>query len=198
MTLAQVGDWTGLSGGTGSNSVSHPYFVRKLKRPLLSASFRPYADRASRGSSPAAKRGLRFEAKVLRGLEKTYGVKHFIPHLTFVFEEEMGADCRPGQRGTAIPDGLLFSSDFRQVLLLEIKLRHSGDAWYQTNRFYRPIVQKAFGNLVEVIPVEIVHLYDPRVKLPVPQAPLRRLDEAFGLRPHFHPVLILDKEGRGI
>ncbi len=186
----RVGDWT--AGGSGP--VSHPYFRREHKSPILSAGFRPRLPRTARGSNPAARRGLRFEAKVLERFQRLYG-RRFISQLSFFFENEMTPDGRPGTRGEAVPDGLLFSPDYKQVLLLEVKLRHSGDAWWQTNKFYKPILEKAFFGLIEVTPVEVVQHYDPRVRLPVPQAVLLSLDEAFSVRPCFHPVLIRDKNG---
>lgn len=194
--LAGVGDWTGARSSAVPEKISHPYFRRELRNALRRAtpafgSSLP----ASKGSNPAARRGLRFEAKVTGALAAAYGSR-FISQLPFFFEEEMGADLRPGQRGKAVLDGLLFSPDWRAACLIEIKLRHSGDAWWQLNRFYRPIVDRAFGGAFELHHLEIVQNYDPRVRLPNPQSVLLDLDEVWGLRPHFHPVLIRDKNGR--
>lgn len=195
MDIQTVGDWTGMRA-QGPGSVSHPYFRRSLKAPLLSASVSfGSSQTTSKGSNPSARRGLRFEAKVLHVFSALLG-NRFTSQLPFFFQEEMGGDFKRGQRGKIILDGLVISPDRAQVGIVEVKLRHSGEAWYQTNEFYKPIVQKAFGQAVEVRTIEVVHLYDPRVRLPQEKAILGSLDEVWELRPCFHPVLIRDKNGR--
>ena len=94
---------------------------------------------------------------------------------------------------SAIPDALIFDRD--TLLVVEIKLRHSADAFHQLERFYLPIVRKALPHF-RVVPLEIVHFYDPRVRLAKPQLILKEPSEAFSLRSHVHPVLIADKDGR--
>lgn len=193
-SLPKVGDWTGDRAPAGL--ISHTYFRREVKGKLLSASIAFGSSlTTSKGSNASARRGLRFEAKVCKEFSARYGSR-FVPQLPIFFQEEMTADLRRGQRGKAIPDGLLFSPDWKSVCIVEIKLRHSGDAWWQMNRFYRPIVEKALGGAFEVRTMEVVQNYDPRVKLPQVTAHLMSPDEIWELRPCFHPVLIRDKNGR--
>lgn len=179
-----VGDWTqGVRG-----SASHSYFRRSLQGQLISSRFQLVPPRTVRGSNAAARRGLSFEKKVLKNLTSRFGFQ-LHSQLSFFFETDHG------QRGTIIPDGLLFTPDFKRVLLIEVKLRHSGDAWYQTNKFYKPVIEKAFPKSVEVIPVEVCQFYDPRVQLPQAVAVLDDIIDAFEVRRSFHPVLIRDKNG---
>jgi len=191
----KVGDWTGMRA-QGPGSVSHPYFRRSLKAPLLSASVSFGSSlTTSKGSNASARRGLRFEAKVLSLFSATLG-RRFVSQLPFFFQEEMGLDLKRGQRGKIILDGLLISPDAKQIAIIEVKLRHSGEAWYQTNQFYKPIVEKAFGRAFETRVLEVVQLYDPRVRLPQERAVVSAPDDIWELRPCFHPVLIRDKNGR--
>jgi hypothetical protein len=65
----------------------------------------------------------------------------------------------------AITDGVIFDFATNTICVVEVKLRHSGDAWHQLNGFYLPIVQKAFPSR-RVRALEIVKYYDPEVFLP--------------------------------
>jgi len=65
----------------------------------------------------------------------------------------------------AIPDGIAFNPECNRVTIVEVKLRHSIDAWHQLYRFYRPIVQRAFPN-AELQLLEVVKNYDPGVGVP--------------------------------
>lgn len=192
--LSVRGDWSGGSGHP-AGSISPSFFRRELKGNLLSASAAFGSSlTTSKGSNASARRGLRFEAKVCKSFSATYGSR-FISQLPFFFQEEMTRELKRGQRGKAIPDGLLFSPDWKELCIVEVKLRHSFDAWAQTHKFYKPIVDKAFGGAFKVRVLEVVQNYDPRIKLPFPTAIILSPDEIWGLRPCFHPVLIRDKNG---
>lgn len=172
----------GVSLPTGGAMVpAHPYFKRELKGLLRasvdwSGQYRPIPTRPSRASARA---GLRYERLVLGGLAAAFPGT-FISHLPFSFQAS--------KHGWAIPDGLLFDFDRKAVLLLEVKLSHSGDAWYQLNKFYLPIVKEAL-KCFRVVPVEICKSYDPWIVLPNPVVLLPRLEEAFEAREGFHQLL---------
>lgn len=173
----------GMDVPTGTaKAVVHPYFKRELKGLLRasvdwSGQYRPIPTRPSQASARA---GLRYERLVLRGLAAAFPGT-FISHLPFSFQTA-------AKRGWAIPDGLLFDFDRKVVLLCEIKLSHSGDAWYQLYKFYLPIVQEALP-VFRVVPVEICRTYDPWVKLPKPVSLLTRLSDAFEACRGHHLVL---------
>lgn len=164
-------------------AVSHPYFKRQLDSPLLNAriEFGPAANLPPPRHA-AAKLGVRFEKKVCAALRRVHG-DAFLDGLPFSFQT-----CN--KRGRAVPDGLLFSQTERAVVLIEIKLRHTGDAWWQLERFYQPIVCEAF-RLFQVIPLEICKYFDPSVRLPKPTAFVSCAEEALSIRSEaYHPVLI--------
>lgn len=195
MQLQTPGDWTG-ERVAPAGPISRTFFTRELKGALLSASACFGSSQTnSKGSNASARRGLRFEAKVLKEFSALYGSR-FISQFPFFFQEEMTRDFRRGQRGKIITDGLLFSSDWKKVCVVEVKLRHTADAYFQTTKFYKPIIEKAFGGCFEVSTLEVVQQYDPRVRLPAQRAVVLSPDEVWDLRPCFHPVLLRDKDGR--
>lgn len=180
-----------LTGGPSSGRRSHlSYFKRHLRSELKWASPAPLLYlpkfRPRRGS---AKAGLAYEAKVLQQLTLAHASR-FISHLPFSFSEGQG-------KKAAIPDGLFFSPDFQACCVVEIKLRHTADAYHQLNDFYVPIIHSAFGRSLRVFGLEICKFYDPLVRLPRPPAHLASLDEGFEIREGFHPILLWSRfDGR--
>ena len=165
-----------------TSPVSHPYF-RRSAAGLLSASigFGEQA-RLPPPQTEATKRGVRFEEKVVRSLTRSY--PSFVSGLPFYFQT-----CT--KRGKAIPDGLLFSEEWKALLVVEVKLRHCGDAWQQLVQFYLPIVSESLRGVVRAVPLEICKYYDPQVKLPKPTAFVGSLEEALSVRTEAYlPVLI--------
>lgn len=175
----------------GPREVAPPqHFKRRLEGALLGASF-GLGERAflPPPRSAAAKLGVRFEAKVVKSLSSTYG-NRFVSGLPFFFQT-----C--STRGRAIPDGLLFAQTSRSLVLIEVKLRHSTDAWHQLERFYLPIVSEALWPF-RVSCLEICRYYDPSVRLPKKVAFVASAEEALETRECFHPVLIWDtRSGKG-
>jgi hypothetical protein len=167
--------------------VAHPYFTRSAGEVLDAYVAFRQVPRSAKPRQAAAKLGLRFESKVLKSLKAQFGSR-FGSHIYFSFTSL----TEPGR--FAIPDGLLLSSCRTTLLVTEIKLSHSGDAFHQLNNFYLPIVRKALPCL-RIAALEIVHYYDPRVVLPKQKALVAHPTEAFSLRDCFHPVLIADSHG---
>jgi hypothetical protein len=90
----------------------------------------------------------------------------------------------------AIPDALLFSADWNSICVIECKLRHTADAFYQLQAFYLPILSRIFPSF-RVCTLELCKFYDPGVRLPRSVAFVNTFDEAFTIRECFHPVLIV-------
>lgn len=136
-------------------AVTRPTFaVRKAgtvrwARPLWRS-----RDSATSRARNARAAGLRYEAKVIKKLEERYD--NFWPHLQFSFDGS-------ASRGTAIPDGLFFFPN--RLVILEIKLKHSADAWHQLTQLYLPIVQASFPRK-HISLLEVTRFYDPSVVLP--------------------------------
>ena len=172
-----------------SDRVVHPHFKRSVDprlllnaKPLFGAShWQP------RPRNPAKKAGIRYENKVLKHFTEECG-NRFIPGLPFLFQSIKS------QPGRAVPDGLLFAKDWSAVSIVEVKLRHSGDAFYQLYKFYLPILEEVFRPALRVVCLEVCQFYDPFVKGYKPCEFIEKPDDVFSLRTEVcHPVLILGK-----
>ena len=144
------------TAGSPSGNPVHSYFKREVG-PLARAQlhFGSYSQ-LPRPTSQAALRGVRYEKKVLGLLSKRFGDR-LLPGPLFTFNG--------GKK--AYPDALLFDESWRSVCVVEVKYRHTGDAWWQLNRCYLPIVRKALP-MFRVCCLEVVAGYDPSQRLPQP------------------------------
>lgn len=123
--------------------------------------------------------GMRYERKVQRYLFDIYP-HHYIASPWITFEKTKGA-----KRIWCQPDGLLIDIRFGLITVVEIKLRHTSDAWWQTRQLYLPVVQRLFGTLMwEYNILEIVRWYDADTLFP----------ERYKLCPEIG-VLAIDKFG---
>lgn len=105
--------------------------------------------------------GIRYEAKVHKTFEAQFGA-HYVASPWFRFQE-LGVDkvrwCQP--------DALLFDFEKGQITLIECKLQHTADAWWQLRWLYLPVLAKVFpGNLWKISLIEVVKWYDPAVAFP--------------------------------
>lgn len=105
--------------------------------------------------------GLRYEAKAHQHFEGLYG-DYYIPSPWFIFKE-VGVDkprwCQP--------DALLLYPQEGKITLIECKLQHTSDAWWQLKWLYLPVIVKAFPHdLWDFSMCEVVKWYDPAVSFP--------------------------------
>lgn len=63
-------------------------------------------------------------------------------------------------------DGLLFRPKQQKVLIIEVKYKHTPDAYWQLEEKYVPVVRKLFPEW-EISTLEIVKWYDPSTSFPV-------------------------------
>jgi hypothetical protein len=87
------------------------------------------------------------------------------------------------------PDGLLFRPQDRQIVILEAKIKHTPDAYFQLERLYLPVIRLAFPGW-EVLTCEVVRWYDPAVEFPAPHSLVREVHLA---RPGEFSVHILNR-----
>lgn len=67
------------------------------------------------------------------------------------------------------PDGILFDWRLGTLTLVEIKLSHTPDAYYQLKELYSPVVSRVFSpKLWSFRYCEIVKWYDPSRQFPAP------------------------------
>lgn len=167
----------------------HSLFKRKLRD--LEHAFIAWGQEAQmpRPRGAAAREGIRYERRVLAGLLSRFGDRRVLPGPLIHFVDA-------GQRSCAIPDALVFSPDFTKVAVVEVKLRHRVDAFYQLNSFYLPIVRLALPTL-HVGSLEVCCYYDPAIQLPVPCRMVNSIDWSFNPGGG-HPVLCTGKlRGKG-
>lgn len=65
------------------------------------------------------------------------------------------------------PDGVLLHRDALRGLIIEIKLQHTTEAYYQTRHLYQPVLEKIFPGFSFSI-LEVVKWLDPHIKFPEP------------------------------
>ena len=166
------------ASGAPSGLLVHSYFKREVHSVAWAQLCWGDQPKLPKPANAAAKRGARYEKKVLSLLERSFG-NRVLPGPLFCFD-----------KGRAIPDALLFSEDWKACCVVEVKFRHTGDAWHQLNRFYLPVVRRALPAF-RICKLELVAGYDPYQSLPQPVAFLSNAEEAFATREAFHPVLVL-------
>jgi len=188
--LVNSGEMTGGKKGAAPSPpvISPTYFKRTVSNVAWASIDFGAAIQMPRPKGAAARAGLRFERDVFSKLSKIYKNRLlFGVPLSFQEVHRHAAYSRPQ---TAIPDGFLLSRDGKSLGILEVKLRHSTDAWFQLNKFYLPLVRRVAGSSLVLRTVEICRYYDPGVKLPKEKRILDELDQVFDLRSDCHPVLI--------
>lgn len=105
--------------------------------------------------------GVRYEGKVQEHLLSLYP-ENYIPSPWFCFSE-LGVDrirwCQP--------DGLLILPLSGLIILMECKLQHTSDAWWQLRWLYLPVIARAFPpNLWKYGFCEVVKWYDCAIPFP--------------------------------
>lgn len=130
--------------------------------------------------------GQRYEESVQLALGRRYDL--YAPGPWLRFAERGSAEIRWCQ-----PDGLLFDFHAGIVYVVEIKLRHTSDAWWQLKRLYEPVLRVALGPLWDFRLVEVVRWYDRGAYFPAPHE-LRR--DILDTRPGIVGVHILNGESR--
>ena len=176
--------------GANDQRPALPYFNRRLHVEELNL-LRAQVDFELSGSLPpppvseSAKRGLRYERKVLHSLGSRYGVQ-CAAQLPFFFQT-----C--SKRGRAIVDALVLLPG-RRALVVECKTQFSADAWYQLHKFYLPIVSDALRGWV-VRGLVVTASFDPWVKVPMEPRLVDSPEAAFDARTSDLCVLI-SRNGR--
>ena len=114
------------------------------------------------------KDGLRYERKAISHLKLCFvDVGTLVSEPCFRFSN--------GHRSRfCFPDALVILPEHTFDLLIEIKTRHTYDAWWQLRHLYYPVVKKALSKELRLL--EITRSYDPAISLPEEET--RLLDEA--------------------
>jgi hypothetical protein len=106
-------------------------------------------------------RGLAYEAKVHKEFEERFP-EGYVAGPWFRFRAVGDKKDRWCQ-----PDGLLFVPQIQRIFLIEIKLRHTADAWWQTRLLYLPILAHLFPeSMWDFCICEVVRWFDPATSFP--------------------------------
>lgn len=129
--------------------------------------FLPYQRKKRSRHSPAQKAGLRYETLTFGHLTIELPSLNMHPVLRF---RSAGRSLTE----IAIPDALAFSTNGAVITIIEIKLRHTHEAWNQLHNLYLPIAQNLFkGRHINL--VEICQNFDPGTVLPGPSEIIEEL-----------------------
>ena len=102
--------------------------------------------------------GVRYEAKGQAWLAAKYP-DNYIPAPWLRFHNGQSKWCQP--------DGLLIDVKRGRITIVEFKLRHTSDAWYQVRELYEPVVRRLFPWPGWEFPaLEIVCWFDPHIPFP--------------------------------
>ncbi len=105
--------------------------------------------------------GLAFEKQVRLSLAAAFPTQ-LIPSPWFTFRT---ADA-PTRLRWCQPDALLLDIRRSRITIVEVKLRHTADAWWQLRRLYEPVVRAAFGAAWGCSACEVVKYFDPATAFP--------------------------------
>lgn len=97
--------------------------------------------------------GLSYERKVERYLQERVGDRTLIRSFPFRFRDAYGWRM-------CVPDFLLFDFERRSLVVIEVKLKHSGAASLELELLYLPVVRAAFSDWT-VRALEVCRWYYP-------------------------------------
>ena len=106
------------------------------------------------------KQGMEYEKKVHIALEQKFDYL-YVPGPWLKFQSRGDRKPRMCQ-----PDGLIVDLQSLHITIIEIKLKHTALAWWQTRRLYEPVIRKLFGPGFGYSICEIVKWFDLRTAFP--------------------------------
>lgn len=130
---------------------------QEIRYVRMSGNGPAYAGRKVRVRGARAQ-GIYYERKVHEELLRLYP-DHYVPSPWFRFtDREVLRWCQP--------DGLLIDAVQGQIIVVEVKHSHIGDAWWKLHKLYIPVAREYFGREWTFRAVEVVRYYDPDITFP--------------------------------
>ena len=122
----------------------------------------PFISKAKKRRATGARAaGLAYEKKAQQMLMEKYA-SYYVQGPWFSFFRD---GCR--QLQYCQPDGLMIDFHNGTINVVEIKLRHTSDAWWQVRHLYIPVVSKLFGERDWVYGAqEVCKWFDPDEPFP--------------------------------
>lgn len=123
----------------------------------------PFALASTRGRRAAVAAGIRYERKAQAHLASSYPLAYAPgPWLRY-------CEARSDTPRYCQPDGLFLDLARGICTIVEIKLKHTADAWWQLRRLYEPVMRQLFRSAPwDFACLEVVRWYDPATAFPEP------------------------------
>lgn len=107
------------------------------------------------------RKGLKYEQRFSENMLERFD-DYYVPGPWFHYKEIGKERTRWCQ-----PDGLLFIPEQSRIILYEVKLKHTSDAWWQLRFLYLPVLSRMFPpDKWSYVLMEITHWYDPHIAFP--------------------------------
>ncbi len=74
------------------------------------------------------------------------------------------------------PDGLLLREDLHLITIIEFKLKHTTDAWWQLRKLYEPVIEKIYPGW-DIRVLEVVKHPDPDQVMPELSRRIKKFDD---------------------
>lgn len=130
----------------------------KPARPLA-ANIVSYSPSPSK-PTPAQAAGLRYEKKW-----HEFAATHYGPsYQTFEDRQIAFSDEVYGWR-TCRPDGVYYDPLLNWLLMFEVKIRHTADAYWQLEKLYKPVMGHFYPSMDKVL-IEVTKNFDPSTPFP--------------------------------
>jgi hypothetical protein len=114
----------------------------------------------------AKRLGLKYEKEaqplLAKACHESPKVVEYLPSPWFKYR----CASHPTRWNYAQPDGLAIAPNEGLVFVVEIKLRHTADSYFQLLDRYIPLMEKFFGKDWKFCPVEVCRWYDPHTAYP--------------------------------
>jgi len=138
----------------------------------------------------AARRGINYERNVHRHLGQYFSPERqgplYISGRWIAFRTRLGPEWRWAQ-----PDGLLIDYANNLIVIIEIKLSHTQNAWWGLRRLYEPLIRFIFGDQWNYAVCEVTRWYDPAVAWPEKYTFIR--DPSMLRRNEFGVMMLTDR-----
>ncbi len=135
--------------------------VRDIQWAEHSREIPEFSKRPLRNDTEARKAGRRYEAKVQDYLLARYP-EAYIASPWLCFKDK----TRKQPFSWCQPDGWLIDMQRGILTIIEIKVSHNTDSWWQIRHLYEPVTRFLFGKDWKYAACEVTRFCDPSVKFP--------------------------------
>ena len=128
--------------------------------------------RLKKARNPSIRLGLKYEKEVHEHIKGIFGNSYKSGIVCEYLETKYG------RRRFCEMDGLLIDKESQKGVIVEVKLSHTSDAYFQTEKLYLPIARKIWPK-VKFRSLEVCRSFDPSMPFPVRTKVLFDLQNVF-------------------